>query len=136
MGNLFDIVLVHPILNMLVAIYQLLVLVQVPYALGFAIIVLTALIRLLLFPLMSTQFRVSKKMQELSPHLSKLKDKHKGDAKRIQEETMKLYKEHGVNPAAGCLPLLLQMPLLFGLYCSASACGRFGSKRHCALRQR
>ncbi len=55
-------------------------------------------------------------MQAIAPHLSNLKEKHKGDNKRLQEETMKLYKEHGVNPAAGCLPTLLQLPVIWGLY--------------------
>lgn len=55
-------------------------------------------------------------MQELSPHLSRLKEKHKNDAKMLQSETMKLYKEHGVNPAAGCLPVLIQLPLIWALY--------------------
>lgn len=55
-------------------------------------------------------------MQKIAPHLSKLKEKHKSDAKKLQSETMKLYKEHGVNPAAGCLPSLLQLPIIWGLY--------------------
>ena len=55
-------------------------------------------------------------MQRVAPHINALKDKHKGDAKKIQEETMKLYKEHGVNPAAGCVPLLIQIPVIWSLY--------------------
>jgi YidC/Oxa1 family membrane protein insertase len=55
-------------------------------------------------------------MQDIAPHLSKLKEKHKGDAKTLQAETMKLYKEFGVNPAAGCLPVLIQLPLIWALY--------------------
>ena len=55
-------------------------------------------------------------MQALTPHLNNLKDKHKNDAKRLQQETLKLYKEHGVNPAAGCLPLIIQLPIIWGLY--------------------
>jgi YidC/Oxa1 family membrane protein insertase len=65
---------------------------------------------------MASQLKTSKKMQELTPHLNKLKEKHKGDAQRLQTETMALYKEHGVNPAAGCLPMLIQLPILWGLY--------------------
>jgi YidC/Oxa1 family membrane protein insertase len=65
---------------------------------------------------MTQQLTASKKMQDLHPHLNRLKERHKGDTKRIQEETMKLYKEHGVNPAAGCLPLLIQLPILIALY--------------------
>lgn len=89
---------------------------HLPYALGFSIIALTIVMRAVLYPLTTSQLRASKKMQKISPHLSALKEKHKGDAKRIQEETMKLYKEHGVNPAAGCVPLLIQLPILWALY--------------------
>ncbi len=114
--EIFNSLIVHPIINVLVAIFQLLSYLHVPYALGFSIIVLTILIRVVLYPLTGQQLKASKKMQDLAPHLSNLKEKHKGDRKRIQEETMKLYKEHGVNPAAGCLPTLLQLPIIFGLY--------------------
>lgn len=115
-GTLFDAVLVHPMLNILVGIYHVLSWAGVPYSLGFSIIVLTIIIRLLLHPLTISQLRISKKMQALSPHLSKVKEKHKNDATRLQQETMKLYKEHGVNPAAGCLPTLLQLPIIWALY--------------------
>ncbi|MBI2031594.1 MAG: membrane protein insertase YidC [Candidatus Levybacteria bacterium] len=114
--NIFNYVLVWPILNGLIAIYKLLFTLSIPYALGFSIIILTALIRFALYPMMASQLKASKKMQELSPHLSKLKEKHKEDAKRLQQETMRLYKEHGVNPAAGCLPMLVQLPIIWGLY--------------------
>lgn len=55
-------------------------------------------------------------MQKIAPHLNTLKEKHKNDAKMLQSETMRLYKEHGVNPAAGCVPALLQLPLIWALY--------------------
>jgi YidC/Oxa1 family membrane protein insertase len=55
-------------------------------------------------------------MQTVTPHLTKLKEKHKKDAARLQKETMALYKEHGINPVAGCLPVLLQLPIIWGLY--------------------
>ncbi len=114
--SFFNIVLLWPIINVLVFIYKLLITIGVPYALGFSIILLTIVIRLLLYPLTTSQLKTSQKMQELSPHLSRLKEKHKGDSKRVQEETMKLYKEHGINPAAGCIPMLIQLPFLWGLY--------------------
>lgn len=116
MGNIFDKFLVVPIVNVLVVFYQLLAAAQVPYALGFAIILLTVFIRLLLYPLTTAQLKASKKMQELSPHLTRVREKHKGDAARVQQETMRLYKEHGVNPAAGCLPVLIQIPVIWALY--------------------
>lgn len=114
--NPFDVFLVNPIVNILVAIYQALSALGIPYALGFSIILLTVLIRMFLYPLITTQLRATKKMQELSPHLARIKEKHKGDSKLLQQETLRLYKEHGVNPAAGCLPLLIQMPVIWALY--------------------
>lgn len=114
--NIFDIILVNPILNLLLIVYHVLLLAHIPYALGFAIIGVTIIIRLFLAPLTASQLKASKKMQDLAPHISHVKAKHKGDNTRIQQETMKLYKEHGVNPAAGCLPVLLQLPLLWALY--------------------
>jgi YidC/Oxa1 family membrane protein insertase len=116
MGNFFNLVLVNPIINILVAIYSLFSFIHVPYALGFAIIGLTVVIRFILYPLTTAQLKASMKMQKIAPHLSKLKEKHKGDSMKIQQETMRLYKEHGVNPAAGCLPVLIQLPLIWSLY--------------------
>ncbi len=106
----------QPLANVLVGIYQILHGVGLPFALGFSIIVLTILIRLLLYPLIASQTRTSKKMQQIQPHINRLREKHKKDAQRLQMETMQLYKEHGVNPLAGCLPVLLQLPVIWGLY--------------------
>jgi len=115
--NIFTTLLVNPIINIIVAFYHGLLLLHIPYALGFAIILMTAFIRLLLAPLIASQLHHTKKMQELTPHLSKIKEKHKGDMQKQQQATMALYQEHGVNPAAGCLPLVVQMGvLIFGLY--------------------
>ena len=115
-GALFTLIFINPTINVLSAIYHMLVIIHIPYPLGFAIILLTVFIRLILYPFTLSQLKTSKKMQELAPKLNKLKELHKGDAKKIQEETMKLYKQHGVNPAAGCLPLIVQLPLIWGLY--------------------
>jgi len=114
--NFFDIILINPILNVMVAIYQLLTSLHVPSALGFSIILLTIVIRLILYPFMHQSLRQQKKMQQLTPHINKLKEKHKNDAKRLQMEQMALFKEHGVNPASGCLVMLVQIPILIGLY--------------------
>lgn len=109
--------LVNPIVNLLVLFYHALIWAHIPYALGFAIVLLTVFLRLLMYPLTTKQLLVSKKMQELAPHMNKIKEKHKGDVRRQQEATMALYREHNVNPAAGCLPGLVQIVvLLFGLY--------------------
>jgi YidC/Oxa1 family membrane protein insertase len=115
-GNAFHFILFVPMINLLVALYHMFNYIHLPYALGFAIIALTVLIRLVLYPLTNAQLRASKKMQELTPHLNRLKEKHKNDAKTLQAETMKLYKEFGVNPAAGCLPVIIQLPLIWALY--------------------
>ena len=112
----FTFLFTQPITNALLACYHVLTFLHVPFALGFAIIALTVIIRIILIPLTASQIRASKKMQDLAPHLSNLKEKHKDDKKKHQEEMMKLYKEHGVGPASGCLPVLLQFPIIIGLY--------------------
>ncbi len=115
-GAIFTVLFTQPITNILVLCYQLFMFLHVPFALGFSIIALTTIIRLVLLPFTTSQIRASKKMQDLAPHLSLLKEKHKGDKKKHQEEMMKLYKNHGVNPASGCLPVILQIPIIWSLY--------------------
>ena len=116
MGEFFNLVFVNPIINILVAVYSVFSFIHIPYALGFAIIGLTVVIRFILYPLTTSQLQASMKMQKMTPLLSKLKKKHKGDNTKIQQETMRLYKEHGINPAAGCLPIIIQMPIIWALY--------------------
>jgi YidC/Oxa1 family membrane protein insertase len=89
---------------------------SVPGALGIAIIIVTILIRLLVWPLMATQLKSAKKMADLKPHLDELKKKHKDDKQALAKAQMDLYKEHGVNPAGGCLPLLIQIPPMIAIY--------------------
>lgn len=105
-----------PILYPLVALYKIFELINIPHPLTFSIVAITILFRLIIYPLMSSQIKSTQKMQKLSPELAKIKEIHKGDSKMIQQETMKLYKEHGVNPVAGCLPVLIQLPIIFILY--------------------
>lgn len=83
---------------------------------GLAIIFLTILIRLAMFPLQHSSFKSMKKMQVLQPELKKIKEKYKDDQRKQQEETMALFKKHGANPVGGCLPLFLQMPIFFAFY--------------------
>lgn len=87
---------------------------------GLGIIAVTIIIRLALLPLMVKQTRSSKRMQELQPELAKLKEKYKSkDAvtqQKYQKEMMAMFSERGVNPMAGCLPVLVQMPVLIGFY--------------------
>lgn len=115
-GAIFSLIINQPITNLLVMCYQLFQFLHIPFALGFAIIALTFLIRVILYPFTASQIKVSKKMQDMAPHISKLKEKHKDDKKKQQEELMKLYAEFGVNPAAGCLPIIIQIPIIWGLY--------------------
>ncbi|MGG1518969.1 membrane protein insertase YidC [Paenibacillus oryzisoli] len=83
---------------------------------GLAILVVTVIIRLIILPLTLKQYRSSKRMQELQPEMKKLKEKYKDDPKKQQEETMKLFQSNGVNPLAGCFPIIVQMPILIALY--------------------
>jgi len=83
---------------------------------GIAIILFTIVIRLVLAPLQIVQLRSARAMQRLQPHIQELRKKHGKDRQKMTEETMKLYKEHKVNPAMGCLPMLLQFPVLIGLF--------------------
>jgi YidC/Oxa1 family membrane protein insertase len=81
-----------------------------------AIVVFTILVRVAILPLTAQQQRSAKEMQKLQPELKKLQDKYKNDREKLAQEQMALYKEHGVNPFGGCLPLLIQFPILIGLY--------------------
>lgn len=114
--NFFDVILINPFLNVLVVFLKLFQTLSIPGALGFAIILLTVIIRLALWPLTSTQLKSSQKIAALKPHLDRVKKDHGHDKARHQQEISKLYKEHGVNPLAGCLPLLFQMPVFIALY--------------------
>ncbi|MBP7832218.1 MAG: YidC/Oxa1 family membrane protein insertase [Candidatus Levybacteria bacterium] len=115
-GQIFIVLFINPFTNIIVAIYQLLVMLHIPYPLGFSIILLTIAIRAIMWPILATQTHQMHKMQKLTPHMAKLKEKHKSDKKKQQEEIMKLYKEHGVNPAAGCLPAIVQLVVFGSLY--------------------
>jgi YidC/Oxa1 family membrane protein insertase len=84
--------------------------------LGVAIILLTIVVGIVMFPLTLKQTRSMKAMQEIQPELKRLQKELKHDRPALQQATMELYREKGVNPAAGCLPLLLQMPIWFALF--------------------
>lgn len=114
--NPFDTFLIHPILNALVVFYTIFLSINLPGALGFSIIFLTVVIRMALWPLTSAQLKSTQKMTALRPHMDRIKKEHGHDKVRHQQEISKLYKEHGVNPLAGCLPLLLQIPVFIALY--------------------
>ncbi len=83
---------------------------------GLAIILVTILIRLLLYPLTKKQMESMKKMQSVQPKMKELQEKYGKDREKLSQKQMELYREEGVNPAGGCLPLLIQMPILFAFY--------------------
>ena len=90
---------------------------------GLAIIGLTIIVRLVLFPLTWKQFSSAQSMQVIQPQIKELQKKYKSDRGKLQQETMKLYQEHRVNPFASCLPLLLQLPVFISLYAAIKGLG-------------
>ncbi|WP_115995729.1 YidC/Oxa1 family membrane protein insertase [Cohnella lupini] len=83
---------------------------------GLSILLLTIIVRTLILPLMIKQYKNTKAMQALQPEMKKVREKFKDDPKQQQAEMMKLYQTHQVNPLAGCLPLIVQMPIFIALY--------------------
>ena len=83
---------------------------------GYAIILLTILVRIVFFPLNQYAFKSMGKMKVLQPEMNRLKELHKNDKQELQKSLMKLYKSEGINPASGCLPILVQIPIFFSLY--------------------
>lgn len=114
--DFFNLIFMGPVINLLVFIYQGLQALHIPGALGLSIMILTILIRILVWPFMASQIKATKKMADLKPHMDELKKKHKDDKKALATAQMALYKEHGVNPAGGCLPALIQIPVFIALY--------------------
>ena len=83
---------------------------------GFVLIVFSFLVKILVYPLTKKSYQSTAAMQTVQPEINKLREKYKSDPNKLNQATMKLYKEKGVNPLGGCLPMLLQMPLLFALF--------------------
>jgi YidC/Oxa1 family membrane protein insertase len=84
--------------------------------LGWSLIILAALIRLLFWPLNTAQFKAFLKMQKIAPMLKRIQERYKDDKQKQQQETMALYKDQGVNPLAGCWPMLVQYPVIISVY--------------------
>lgn len=108
---LFTTIISQPLLNALVFLYTF-----AGSDLGIAIIILTVIIRLLSLPLSLKMLRSQRDMAELAPELEKIKKQHKDDKSAQGQAMVALYKEHNINPLSGCLPLLVQIPILLGLY--------------------
>lgn len=85
---------------------------------GLAIILFTAVVKVLLYPLTFKQLKSMRKMQEMQPKVKELQKKYKNNQQKMQQAMMELYQKEGVNPLGGCLPLLVQMPILFALFSS------------------
>ena len=100
----------------LCAVYQFLENLGVPAAIGWAIVVLTLLVRVIVIPLYRKQLVSTKRTQMLQPELREIQKRYKGDTIKVRTAQQELMKERGVNPLAGCFPLLLQMPLLLIMY--------------------
>lgn len=109
-GNLFNLIFTFPIFNVLVSLYHLFG----DFALS--IIVLTLIIKLVLFPLTLKQLKSMKATQALQPQMQEIRKKYAKDQQGQAVAMQALYKEYGVNPVAGCLPLLIQLPVLYGLF--------------------
>ncbi|MDO8663333.1 MAG: YidC/Oxa1 family membrane protein insertase [Candidatus Wildermuthbacteria bacterium] len=110
--NFFNLILYQPLFNALILLYQYLP----GRDFGVAIIVLTAAIRTILYPSMVQSLKSQKTMSELQPRLKEIQQKFKDDKERQAKETMEMYKKEKINPLGGCLPLLIQLPILIALY--------------------
>ena len=89
---------------------------------GLAIILLTVLVKILFWPLTHKSYKSMKEMQKLQPRMAKLREKHKGDKQKLNQEMMGLYKTYKVNPMGGCLPMVVQIPVFFALFRVLGAC--------------
>lgn len=112
MSQIFNQIFYQPIFNLLVFIYNIL-----PGAdFGAAIVILTILTRLAFVPLSLKTIRSQKEMAKLQPKIKELQERHKNDRQALSQATLDLYRVHKVNPFSGCLPLIIQLPILFALY--------------------
>src|SRR2546429_1892296 len=116
--------LVHPLINLLVLADYFV------HDFGLAVVIVTVAIRLALFPVFRAQVRSSRAMQELAPAMNDIKKKHGSDRAKLQQEQMKLYKERGINPMGGCLPMLVFFPVLFAMYAAFQQVGGLGAGAH------
>ena len=117
--DIWNDVLVYPLLTLLIIAYDFV------HDFGFAVVIVTVLIRLALYPLYVRQIRSSRGLQELAPALNDIKKKYGSDRAKLNEEQMKLYRERGVNPAGGCLPMLVFLPVLIAMYSAFQQAPKF-----------
>jgi YidC/Oxa1 family membrane protein insertase len=119
--DVWNALLVYPLINLLVLADYFI------HDFGLAVVIVTVAIRLALFPVFRAQVRSSRSMQELAPAMNDIKKKYGNDRARLQQEQMKLYKERGINPVGGCLPMLVFFPVLFAMYAAFQQVGGLGT---------
>jgi YidC/Oxa1 family membrane protein insertase len=117
-GQIFNPIFYQPVFNLLMMIYLALNHVFPAGAFPLAIVILTLLLRTALIPLTRKQLKSTREMQVLQPKLKELQAQYRSEPQELMRRQQALYKEHGVNPASGCLPLIIQMPFLYALYFS------------------
>jgi len=110
--NIFHIILTKPLLNLLIWFYNVLP----GHDIGLAIIAVTLITRIILYPSFQKSLRSQRELQQLQPKLDEIKAKHKGDKEAETKAILKFYQENKVNPFSSCLPLLIQLPILIALY--------------------
>ncbi len=108
--NVFSLLITTPLGYILSTIYSLV------ENYGLAILIFTVVVKLIMMPLIAKQQKSMQAMQKIQPQLEKIQKKYANDQQKMQQETMKIYQENKVNPAGGCLPLLVQFPIIIGLY--------------------
>ncbi len=110
MAGFFTTIIYQPIFNAFVGLYNLV------GDVGIVIILLTIIVQLILYPLNTKSIQAQKALADMQPKLDKLKKEFKDDQQKLATETMKLYKEHKINPFGSCLPILIQIPVFLGLF--------------------
>ncbi len=112
MGNIFNVIIIQPLLNLLMVLYSIM-----PFHdFGLAIIAITIIIRAVLWPLSAKSLHSQKALKALQPEIDKIKKKYKDNPQAMQKAMAEMYKEKEINPFSSCLPTLLQFPILIGLY--------------------
>jgi len=110
MKEIFHTLLYEPIFNLFIGLYNI-----IP-DIGIVIIILTLVVKLALYPQQKKAIEAQKSLTDLQPKMQHVKEKYKDDQQKVAQETMKLYKEHKVNPLGSCLPMVIQLPVLLALY--------------------
>lgn len=111
-SNIFNLILYQPLFNILILLYQYLP----GHDFGIAVIILTIFIRLILYPLMTQSIKSQKVLSELQPKIQEIQQRFKNDKEKQSREMMALYQKQKINPFGGCLPLIIQLPVLIALY--------------------